>query len=46
MSIVGSLFVASGALDTLSNAISVAGDNIANLNTIGFKASRIEFSDL
>ena len=46
MSIVGSLFVASGALDTLSNAISVAGDNIANLNTIGFKASRSEFADL
>jgi len=46
MSIVGSLFVASDALDTLSNAISVAGDNIANLNTIGFKASRIEFADL
>ncbi len=46
MSIVGSLFVAADALDTLSNAISVAGDNIANLNTVGFKASRIEFADL
>jgi flagellar hook protein FlgE len=46
MSIVGSLFVASDALDTLSNAMSVAGDNIANLNTVGFKASRIEFADL
>jgi flagellar hook protein FlgE len=46
MSIVGSLYVASDALDTLSNAISVAGDNIANLNTVGFKASRIEFADL
>ena len=46
MSIVGSLFVASDALDVLSNAISVAGDNIANLNTVGFKASRIEFADL
>lgn len=46
MSIVGSLFVASNALDVLSNALSVAGDNIANLNTVGFKASRIEFADL
>ncbi|MBI2364699.1 MAG: flagellar hook protein FlgE [Deltaproteobacteria bacterium] len=46
MSIVGSLFVASDALDVLGNAISVAGDNIANLNTVGFKASRIEFADL
>lgn len=46
MSISGSLFVASNALDTIGNSISVAGDNIANVNTVGFKASRTEFADL
>ena len=40
MSISGSLFIASTALDAFSDSINVAGDNIANLNTVGFKASR------
>jgi flagellar hook protein FlgE len=46
MSISGSLFIASTALDAFSNSINVAGDNIANLNTVGFKTSRLEFADL
>jgi flagellar hook protein FlgE len=46
MSITGTLSIASGALDAFGNAIAVAGDNIANVNTAGFKASRVEFSDL
>ena len=46
MSISSSLFIASTALDAFSDSINVAGDNIANLNTVGFKASRLEFADL
>jgi len=46
MSILGSLFTANTALDAFSNSINVAGDNIANLNTVGFKTSRLEFADL
>jgi flagellar hook protein FlgE len=46
MSITGTLSIATGALDAFGNAIAVAGDNIANVNTAGFKASRVEFGDL
>jgi flagellar hook protein FlgE len=46
MSISGSLFIAGTALDAFSNAINVAGDNIANLNTVGFRTSQLEFADL
>jgi flagellar hook protein FlgE len=46
MTISGLLFTASTALDAFGNSISVAGDNIANVNTVGFKASRLEFADL
>jgi flagellar hook protein FlgE len=46
MTISGLLFTASSALDAFGNSISVAGDNIANVNTVGFKASRMEFADL
>ncbi len=46
MSILGSLFIANTALDAFSNSINVAGDNIANLNTIGFKTSQLTFADL
>jgi flagellar hook protein FlgE len=46
MSILGSLFAANTALDAFSNSINVAGDNIANLNTVGFKTSRLAFADL
>jgi flagellar hook protein FlgE len=34
------------ALNANSTALSVAGDNLANLNTTGFKASRTTFGDL
>ena len=34
------------ALSADSNAIDVSGNNLANLNTPGFKASSVEFSDL
>jgi flagellar hook protein FlgE len=34
------------ALTAESNAIDVSGNNLANLNTSGFKASQVEFSDM
>lgn len=46
MSISGSLYTASTALNTYGLSMSVVGHNIANLNTVGFKASRMEFADL
>jgi len=46
MSISGSMLVASGAMDTYGNTIAVAGDNIANSNTVGFRESRFTLADL
>lgn len=46
MSISSSLYTASTALNTYGLSMSVVGHNIANLNTVGFKASRMEFADL
>jgi flagellar hook protein FlgE len=46
MSIVGSMYTASTALDAFGNSMAVVGNNIANLNTTGFKASRINYADL
>ncbi|HEX9593848.1 MAG TPA: flagellar hook protein FlgE [bacterium] len=46
MSILSSLFVGISGLNTNGNAMSVIGDNIANVNTIGFKASSATFEDL
>jgi flagellar hook protein FlgE len=41
-----SFSTALSALNANSTALSVTSDNLANLNTIGFKASRVTFSDL
>ncbi len=46
MSLSGALFAGVGGLDALSTAISVVGDNIANVNTTGFKSRRTEFTDV
>jgi len=46
MSISSSLFSGISGLSTNGNAMSVIGDNIANVNTIGFKASRTTFQDV
>lgn len=46
MGILGALFSGVSGLDVYSNAIEVVGNNIANSNTAGFKASRTEFSDI
>jgi len=46
MGISSSLFSGISGLATQGNAMSVIGDNIANVNTIGFKASRTTFEDV
>lgn len=40
-----SLFTGAGALSTQQNAISVIANNIANVNTTGFKGSSVHFSE-
>ncbi|MCF6178987.1 MAG: flagellar hook-basal body complex protein, partial [Geopsychrobacter sp.] len=46
MGISSSLFSGVSGLNANGNAMSVIGNNIANANTIGFKASRTIFGDL
>ena len=46
MGILSSLFTGVSGLNANGNALSVVGNNIANLNTIGFKSSRSVFADL
>jgi flagellar hook protein FlgE len=46
MSIIGSMYNASSALDSFGTSMQVVGHNIANLNTAGFKASRVIFADV
>jgi flagellar hook protein FlgE len=46
VSLCGSCYVAAGALDAYGTALAVVGNNIANLNTVGFKAARPEFADI
>lgn len=46
MSVVSSLYTGVTGLQTLGSAMQVIGNNISNINTIGYKASRAEFSDL
>jgi len=46
MSITSSLFSGISGLNALGNAMTVIGDNIANVNTIGFKGSRVTFQDI
>ncbi len=45
-SLSSALFSSVSGLDVTSTAISVIGDNIANVNTPGFKERRVEFSDV
>ncbi|RMD85011.1 MAG: flagellar hook protein FlgE, partial [Candidatus Dadabacteria bacterium] len=45
-SIVSGLFAGRSGLNTHGQAMAVIGDNLANVNTIGHKAARVEFSDL
>ncbi|MFH1674183.1 MAG: flagellar hook protein FlgE [Pseudomonadota bacterium] len=46
MSLSSSLFSGISGLSTLGNSMTVIGDNIANVNTVGFKASRVTFQDV
>jgi flagellar hook protein FlgE len=46
MGILSSLFAAVSGLNSTGSSISIIGDNIANSNTTGFKASRPEFVDV
>jgi len=46
MSLAASFYSALSGLDTNSTAMQVIGDNIANLNTSGFKSSSVQFEDV
>ncbi len=46
MAIFGALGTARSGLVATGAALSVIGNNIANVNTVGFKGSRTEFADL
>ena len=46
MSLSSALFSGISGLNTLGNSMTVIGDNIANVNTVGFKASRVTFQDV
>jgi len=46
MGIFNALFAGVNGINSNGNAISILGDNIANVNTIGFKASRAAFEDI
>jgi len=45
MSLTSSLFSGISGLTTLGNSMQIIGDNIANINTLGFKASTFTFQD-
>ncbi len=46
MGILTSLFAGVSGINASGQQISVVGDNIANINTIGFKSARAEFVDV
>ena len=46
MSLTSAMLTGASGLTTYSNAINVIGNNIANVNTVGFKDARTNFSDL
>lgn len=46
MGVLSSLYTGVSGLSAQGEALGVIGDNIANANTVGFKASRAEFEDI
>ena len=46
MGVLSSLYTGVSGLNAQGQALGVIGDNIANANTVGFKASRAEFQDI
>jgi len=45
MSLSSSLFTGTSGLKNMGNALQVTGNNISNLNTIGYKKGRATFAD-
>jgi len=43
MGLTDALFTGTSGLRSLGHGMSVVGDNVANLNTTAFKASRVSF---
>ncbi|MEW6266639.1 MAG: flagellar hook protein FlgE [Thermodesulfobacteriota bacterium] len=46
MSVSSAMYAAITGLNAMGTAMSVVGNNIANVNTVGFKAARCNFQDL
>ncbi|MBU0968312.1 MAG: flagellar hook-basal body complex protein [Proteobacteria bacterium] len=46
MAIASSLYSSISGINTMGNAMSVLGDNVANVNTLAFKSSRTVFQDV
>ena len=46
MALSSALFSGISGLSNLGNAMQIIGDNIANVNTVGFKSSSFTFQDL
>lgn len=46
MSIFTALFAGVNGINSNGDVVSLIGDNIANVNTVGFKSSRAEFEDI
>src|SRR5512145_1791383 len=46
MSLTGAMYTGVTGMNVLGRAIQVTGNNIANVNTIGFRSGRAEFADL
>jgi len=46
MSLISAMYSGVTGIKAFSTAIQVIGNNLANLNTVGFKAARCEFGDL
>lgn len=46
MSLTSSLYTGTSGLTNMGNAMQVIGDNISNVNTVGFKGSRYTFADV
>ncbi|MCK5098238.1 MAG: flagellar hook protein FlgE, partial [Desulfobacteraceae bacterium] len=45
MSLSSSLFTGTSGLKNMGNAMQVIGNNIANVNTVGFKRGKSTFAD-
>jgi flagellar hook protein FlgE len=46
MGILTAMFTAVSGLDAYGNALSIIGNNVANVGTVGYKSSRADFADL